>query len=511
MYSQLNRVLGFSGNSTNHMGSPDRKRSLDSTSDGSNGGNRANRYKRQATDESNTAELSTISLIVSDDEEVTPLAFTEDNARVTTSKPNSGSNGTYNNYNASGNNNHHHGSHGNNYSGNGGQSGRTTAPSDSNAEARESRPIRMRSLISPKEAGVVIGKGGSHVVEIRDTTGSRVTVSGQVPGVFDRVVTVLGAAEANGRAYMMISTKLAGQQHDNQNTDPQSRTVTLRLLVPQSRIGYIIGRQGVRIKEIQEVSGCRVLAQGDPLPNSTERVVTVIGTPSCLEIAVTRICLLVGEVNDKHTDTILYSPQAVAANAAAVYGMGAMGGMQYGGMPHGGHGMGGHANMQHAAAVAQRSMGYANMAAAYGAQAGMQGGQGGVGHQGYYNAMQGMAQQQAANQMAVYGYHQAYGAPNQMQMMASAGYGGGVGASDGVTKVEQITIPDECVGAIIGKGGCKINEVRISSGCQVKIGDPQPGQRRRVITLTGTADAVSKAQFMLLARVEQESQNKDRR
>ncbi|KAJ1342798.1 hypothetical protein BSLG_002617 [Batrachochytrium salamandrivorans] len=464
---------------TTQTGSPDRKRSLDrdSISDAGSVVERSSRYKRQATDDhGSTTELSAISLAISDDEEVTPLHYAEDDARAGASKPapggNTGGTGSasgathaHNGYNQSGHaysgqtqyggntfnqsqNTFHAHNSGTGHGVDPVQTGRAAGPMDPNAEPREPKPIRMRALISPKEAGVVIGKSGSHVAEIREMTGARVTVSGQVPGAYDRVVTVLGAAEANGRAFMMISSKLAGTMNDSPNPpDPQARVVTLRLLVPQSRIGYIIGRQGVRIKELQETLGAVFLRR-----------------------------------------------RSIAQLFRA-----------YGWTP----------GMQHAAAAAQhRSMGYSNMAAAYGSQGGqasMQAGQGGVAHPGYYGAMQGMTHQHVASQMAAYGYQQAYGGSNSMQMMA-AGYGGGSGGGgDGSSKVEQITIPDECVGAIIGKGGSKVNEVRVASGCQIKIGDPQPGLRRRIITLTGSAEAVSKAQFMLLARVEHESQNKERR
>lgn len=38
----------------------------------------------------------------------------------------------------------------------------------------------LRVLITPKEAGVVIGKQGRHIAEIRDKTGAKVIISGQV-------------------------------------------------------------------------------------------------------------------------------------------------------------------------------------------------------------------------------------------------------------------------------------------------------------------------------------------
>jgi poly(rC)-binding protein 2/3/4 len=38
---------------------------------------------------------------------------------------------------------------------------------------------------------------------------------------------------------------------------------------------------------------------------------------------------------------------------------------------------------------------------------------------------------------------------------------------------QQIYIPNDMVGAIIGKGGAKINEIRQLSGSVIKINEPQ--------------------------------------
>ncbi|KAH6593173.1 hypothetical protein BASA61_004342 [Batrachochytrium salamandrivorans] len=80
---------------TTQTGSPDRKRSLDrdSISDAGSVVERSSRYKRQATDDhGSTTELSAISLAISDDEEVTPLHYAEDDARAGASKPAPGGN-----------------------------------------------------------------------------------------------------------------------------------------------------------------------------------------------------------------------------------------------------------------------------------------------------------------------------------------------------------------------------------------------------------------------------------
>src|SRR2546421_11857949 len=48
-------------------------------------------------------------------------------------------------------------------------------------------------------------------------------------------------------------------------------------------MGTIIGRSGLKIKHIQDVSGVRMVAQKEMLPQSTERIVEVQGTPEGIE------------------------------------------------------------------------------------------------------------------------------------------------------------------------------------------------------------------------------------
>lgn len=55
-------------------------------------------------------------------------------------------------------------------------------------------------------------------------------------------------------------------------------------------------------------------------------------------------------------------------------------------------------------------------------------------------------------------------------------------------------------GAIIGKGGSRIQQVRHESGADITIADPLPGSNDRIITITGTADQIQSAQYLLQAR-----------
>ena len=51
---------------------------------------------------------------------------------------------------------------------------------------------------------------------------------------------------------------------------PGSRAVTIKFMIPNSRMGSVIGKGGTKIKEIQDASGARLNASEGMLPGSTE-------------------------------------------------------------------------------------------------------------------------------------------------------------------------------------------------------------------------------------------------
>ena len=56
--------------------------------------------------------------------------------------------------------------------------------------------LTLRALVTTKDAGVIIGKGGKNVADLREQTGVKAGVSKVVPGVHERVLTVSGDVDA---------------------------------------------------------------------------------------------------------------------------------------------------------------------------------------------------------------------------------------------------------------------------------------------------------------------------
>ncbi len=58
----------------------------------------------------------------------------------------------------------------------------------------------------------------------------------------------------------------------------------------------------------------------------------------------------------------------------------------------------------------------------------------------------------------------------------------------------------QLAGAIIGKGGSRIRQIRQESGAGIIIEEAQPGSNDRIITITGNPDQIQNAQYLLQMR-----------
>lgn len=85
-------------------------------------------------------------------------------------------------------------------------------------------------------------------------------------------------------------------------------SIAIKLLISHNQMGTIIGRQGTKIKYIQDVSDSRVIAMKEILPQSTERVVEVTGAPEGIQRAVWEICKCLVDDWQRGTGTVLYNP-----------------------------------------------------------------------------------------------------------------------------------------------------------------------------------------------------------
>lgn len=178
--------------------------------------------------------------------------------------------------------------------------------------------IGFRVLVSVKEAGIVIGKNGSVIADIRDQTGVKAGVSQVISGCPDRILTVTGPIDSTAQALGLIAKALANSPLDESTFQyfPLKRllppgeegSTSLRLLIPNAQMGTIIGRQGARIKALQENFDVRLVASKDFLHNSTERLVELQGLPEEIEASTKVIARCLIEDWHSAAGTTFYTP-----------------------------------------------------------------------------------------------------------------------------------------------------------------------------------------------------------
>ncbi len=153
----------------------------------------------------------------------------------------------------------------------------------------QDKVLTLRALVSTKDADII------NLAELRDRTG---VDSNVISGVHKHVLTVTGPVHAVANVISSLSVSIWSDNFQAYtqlvSANPSSPVNSIRLLISHNLMGTIIGRQGLKIKTIQDTSGARVIAAKAMLPQSTERTVDVQGTVEAIGLAIEEIgkCLL---------------------------------------------------------------------------------------------------------------------------------------------------------------------------------------------------------------------------
>ncbi|KAL1897180.1 RNA binding protein, heterogenous nuclear RNP-K like protein [Ceratocystis pirilliformis] len=330
-------------------------------------------------------------------------------------------------------------------------------PAPKTEEEYAQAQLTLRAIVSGKEAGVIIGKSGKNVADIRDETGVKAGVSKAVPSVHDRILTITGGCDAVSKAYAAVTKALMegapavgmGGVVQNAGTHP------LKLLISHNQMGTIIGRSGLKIKNIQDASGVRMVAQKDMLPQSTERVVEIQGSPEGIQRAVWEISKCLIDDWQRGTGTVLYNP-AVRTQGSTSGGSGVGTGSSFSNSGRGG-------DYNNGSSRVTRTGNGADFSSS---------------GQRSFNRRSDPEPPRAPPT------HDENGEEIQTQ---------------------NISIPSDMVGCIIGRAGSKISEIRRSSGARISIAkSAHDDTGERMFTIMGTAKANEKALYLLYENLEAE-------
>ncbi|KAK4881872.1 hypothetical protein RN001_005191 [Aquatica leii] len=330
--------------------------------------------------------------------------------------------------------------------------------------------LTIRLIMQGKEVGSIIGKKGEIVKRFREESGAKINISdGSCP---ERIVTVTGSTSAIFKAFTLICKKFEEwcsqfQEINSGGSGVPRPPITLRLIVPASQCGSLIGKGGSKIKEIREVTGASIQVASEMLPNSTERAVTISGTAEAITQCIYHICNVMLESPPKGA-TIPYRPKPQVGGPVILAG-----GQAY--TIQGNYAVPAHTDI---GALGKNPL--AGLAA--------------LGLGGLTPANTGGLNPAA---LAALAGSQLRTANSRNQQNSN-------------TQTHEMTVPNELIGCIIGKGGTKIAEIRQISGAMIRISncdDRENGVTDRTITISGNPDSVALAQYLINMSVELQKAN----
>ncbi|XP_030251510.1 RNA-binding protein Nova-2 isoform X3 [Sparus aurata] len=423
----------------------------------------------------------------------------------------------------------------------------------------------LKVLIPSYAAGSIIGKGGQTIVQLQKETGATIKLSKSkdfYPGTTERVCLIQGTVEALNGVHDFIAEKVREMPQSTQKTEPVSilqpqttvnpdRVKQAKLIVPNSTAGLIIGKGGATVKAVMEQSGAWVqLSQKPEGINLQERVVTISGEPeqnrkaveiivqkiqedpqssSCLNISYSNITGPVANSNPtgspyaNSTEVMPAAAAAAAATASSLLGQASLAGV--GAFPTTMSSLSGNdllaitsalntlasygyntnslglglnpaaasgvlaavaANANPAAAAA------ANLLASYASDASTSAGHPAAGLGGFSLGSL------AAATGATNGYLSAASPLVASSLLATEKL------AEGAKEVVEIAVPENLVGAILGKGGKTLVEYQELTGARIQIskkGEFIPGTRNRKVTITGSQAATQAAQYLISQRI----------
>ncbi|XP_053687282.1 RNA-binding protein Pasilla isoform X2 [Sabethes cyaneus] len=153
----------------------------------------------------------------------------------------------------------------------------------------------FKTLVPSVAAGAIIGKGGETIASLQKDAGARVKMSKAhdfYPGTSERVCLISGTVDGILTVLDFIIDKIREKPDmtkaltDADAKQAAERDKQVKILVPNSTAGMIIGKAGAYIKQIKEESGSYVQISQKPKELTLqERCITIIGEKENNKIA----------------------------------------------------------------------------------------------------------------------------------------------------------------------------------------------------------------------------------
>jgi far upstream element-binding protein len=166
----------------------------------------------------------------------------------------------------------------------------------------------MQIMVPDRTVGLIIGRGGETIRDLQERSGCHINIVGETKSVNGlRPVNLIGTREAAARAKDFIMEIV---DSDSRGDGPASGTkkpagaprndgpprdytgggggggggggagdkITDAIYVPSDAVGMIIGKGGETIREMQNVTGCKINVAQSSGPGEVQREIALVGT-----------------------------------------------------------------------------------------------------------------------------------------------------------------------------------------------------------------------------------------
>lgn len=368
--------------------------------------------------------------------------------------------------------------------------------------------VELRVLMRSSTSGAIIGKSGTNIKRLREQFKASVSIP-DCHGP-ERILTI-SADLGTSLEILRDSLPRTAEDRAQEREGPGKGEMEVRILIHQSQAGGVIGKGGSRIKEIREATKANIKVFAACCPNSSDRVVLISGALDHVIDTVQQVWEIANEAGVKGA-TQPYDPNYFDEFLAPEYG--GYGGAQ--GRDGGGGGGGGYGGRGDG--MGMPPWGGPGGGMRGGMRGPPRGGMRGGGGGGMPPPPRGMPPPRGGMNRGGYDDNPRYRGNSGMDRMDRMDRGGhglpdptfagqpNTANSTGEQTSQQVSIPKDLAGAIIGPQGTRVRAIRAQSGAQIIIGKSDPGATEdRVITINGTEEQIQNAQYLMQMAVRQHS------
>lgn len=372
--------------------------------------------------------------------------------------------------------------------------------------------FNLRIIIASKNAGAIIGKKGDNIKNLRkDFNGHILIIDSNGP---EKILSINSDIEN----VCDVFTKIIPCFEDYQEYEDLEFECEIRLLIHQSQAGCIIGHQGARIKELREQTGAGIKLFSECCPMSTDRVVEIKAKPTtvveCIHIIHDYLSKAPPLGPNMPYDPCNYDEFSVNSYGGYTMTEGISGksGCKGGRFTKGGRG-----------GFSERGMNRRGYDRDFGGMGSS--GMGGRGRRDY--DMDRMPYGRSQRGRGGYdnfdspgtGRYDRFsggrgnsfdfggrmrGAPERNNSNGYAPYDDFSSNRFGETESSnstQVSIPQDMAGAIIGPKGANIKQIKMKTGADIFIAEPESGSEERIITIKGTQKQIQAAEYLMQVSV----------